>query len=98
MIKRYSRLPKELFAVFFDGSRSSVDDAYELVGSMIVNLKDYIEEPKRFYEFAKANGLQLKVGNSYRVVPVGFYITRDDSGDVRIYERSEFENDFKMKE
>ena len=98
MIKRYSRLPKELFAVFFDGSRSSVDDAYELVGSMIVNLKDYIEEPKRFYEFAKANGLQLKVGNSYRVVPIGFYITRDDSGDVRIYERSEFENDFKIKE
>ena len=98
MIKRYSRLPKELFAVFFDGSRNSVDDAYELVGSMIVNLKDYIEEPKRFYEFAKANGLQLKVGNSYRVVPIGFYITRDDSGDVRIYERSEFENDFKMKE
>ena len=98
MIKRYSRLPKELFAVFFDGSRSSVDDAYELIGSMIVNLKDYIEEPKRFYEFAKANGLQLKVGNSYRVVPVGFYITRDDSGDVRIYERSEFENDFKMRE
>ena len=98
MIKRCSRLPKELFAVFFDGSRSSVDDAYELVGSMIVNLKDYIEEPKRFYEFAKANGLQLKVGNSHRVVPIGFYITRDDSGDVRIYERSEFENDFKMKE
>ena len=98
MIKRYSRLPKELFAVLFDGSRNSVDDAYELVGSMIVNLKDYIEEPKRFYEFAKANGLQLKVGNSYRVVPVGFYITRDDSGDVRIYERSEFENDFKMRE
>ena len=98
MIKRYSRLPKELFAVFFDGSRSSVDDAYELIGSMIVNLKDYIEEPKRFYEFAKANGLQLKVGNSYRVVPIGFYITRDDSGNVRIYERSEFENDFKMKE
>ena len=75
-----------------------MDDAYELVGSMIVNLKDYIEEPKRFYGFAKANGLQLKVGNSYRVVPVGFYITRDDSGDVRIYERSEFENDFKIKE
>ena len=49
MIKKYDRLPKELFAVFFDGSRSSVDDAYELVGSMIVNLKDYIEEPKRFY-------------------------------------------------
>ena len=98
MIKRYSRLPKELFAVFFDGSRNSVDDAYELVGSMIVNLKDYIEEPKRFYEFAKANGLQLKVGNSYRAVPIGFYITRDDSGDVRIYERSEFENDFKIKE
>ena len=98
MIKRYSRLPKELFAVFFDGSRNSVDDAYELVGSMIVNLKDYIEEPKRFYGYAKANGLQLKVGNSYRVVPVGFYITRDDSGDVRIYERSEFENDFKMRE
>ena len=98
MIKRCSRLPKELFAVFFDGSRSSVDDAYELVGSMIVNLKDYIEEPKRFYGFAKANGLQLKVGNSFRVVPVGFYITRDDSGDVRIYERSEFENDFKIKE
>ena len=97
-MKRYSRLPKELFAVFFDGSRSSVDDAYELVGSMIVNLKDYIEEPKRFYGYAKANGLQLKVGNSYRVVPVGFYITRDDSGDVRIYERSEFENDFKMRE
>ena len=98
MIKRYSRLPKELFAVFFDGSRNSVDDAYELVGSMIVNLKDYIEEPKRFYGYAKANGLQLKVGNSYRVVPIGFYITRDDSGDVRIYERSEFENDFKLKE
>ena len=83
---------------FFDGSRSSVDDAYELVGSMIVNLKDYIEEPKRFYGFAKTNGLQLKVGNSFRVVPVGFYITIDDSGEVRIYERSEFENDFKMKE
>ena len=98
MIKKYDRLPKELFAVFFDGSRNSVDDAYELVGSMIVNLKDYIEEPKRFYGYAKANGLQLKVGNSYRVVPVGFYIARDDSGDVRIYERSEFENDFKMKE
>ena len=98
MIKRYSRLPKELFAVLFDGSRESINDAYELVGPMFVNLKDYVEEPKRFYEFAKANGLQLKVGNNFRVVPVGFYITRDDSGDVRIYERSEFENDFKMKE
>ena len=98
MIKKYDRLPKELFAVFFDGSRNSVDDAYELVGSMFVNSKDYIEEPKRFYGYAKANGLQLKVGNSYGVVPVGFYITRDDSGDVRIYERSEFENDFKMRE
>ena len=65
MIKRYSRLPKELFAVLFDGSRNSVDDAYELVGSMIVNSKDYIEEPKRFYGYAKTNGLQLKVGNSY---------------------------------
>ena len=65
MIKRYSRLSRELFAVFFDGSRDSVNDAYELVGSMFVNLKDYIEEPKRFYEFAKINGLQLKVGNSY---------------------------------
>lgn len=53
---------------------------------------------KRCSRLPKANGLQLKVGNSYRVVPVGFYITRDDSGDVRIYERSEFENDFKMKE
>ena len=84
--------------MLFDGSRNSVDDAYELVGSMIVNLKDYIEEPKRFYGYAKANGLQLKVGNSFRVVHVGFYITRDDSGDVRIYERSEFENDFKIKE
>ena len=98
MIKRYSRLPKELFAVLFDGSRESVNDSYELIGSMFVNSKDYIEEPKRFYEFSKTNGLQLKVGNSYRVVPVGFYITRDDSGDVRIYERSEFENDFKMRE
>ena len=96
MTKKYDRLPKELFAVFFDGSKNSVDDAYELVGSMIVNLKDYIEEPKRFY--AKANGLQLKIGSDYRIVPVGFYITRDDSGDVRIYERYEFESDFKVKE
>ena len=98
MIKKYDRLPKELFAVFFDGSRSSVDDAYELVGSMIVNLKDYIEEPKRFYGYAKANGLQLKIGSDYRTVPVGFYITRDNSWNVRIYERSEFESDFKVKE
>ena len=98
MIKRYSRLPKELFAVFFDGSRNSVDDAYELIGSMIVNLKDYIEEPKRFYGYAKANGLQLKIGSDYRTVPVGFYITRDNSWNVRIYERSEFESDFKVKE
>ena len=98
MIKKYDRLPKELFAVFFDGSRSSVDDAYELVGSMIVNLKDYIEEPKRFYGYAKANGLQLKIGSDYRTVPVGFYITRDNSWNVRIYERYEFENDFKVKE
>lgn len=98
MIKKYDRLPKELFAVFFDGSRNSVDDAYELVGSMIVNLKDYIEEPKRFYGYAKANGLQLKIGSDYRTVPVGFYITRDNSWNVRIYERSEFESDFKVKE
>ena len=98
MIKRYSRLPKELFAVLFDGSRNSVDDAYELIGSMFVNSKDYIEEPKRFYEFAKANGLQLKVGNSYQIVPIGFCITRGDNGDVKIYERYEFENDFKLKE
>ena len=98
MIKKYDRLPKELFAVFLDGSRSSVDDAYELVGSMIVNLKDYIEEPKRFYGYAKANGLQLKIGSDYRTVPVGFYITRDNSWNVRIYERYEFENDFKVKE
>ena len=98
MIKKYDRLPKELFAVFFDGSRSSVDDAYELVGSMIVNLKDYIEEPKRFYGYAKANGLQLKIGSDYRTVPVGFYITRDNSWNIRIYERYEFENDFKVKE
>ena len=98
MIKKYDRLPKELFAVFFDGSRNSVDDAYELVGSMIVNLKDYIEEPKRFYGYAKANGLQLKIGSDYRTVPVGFYITRDNSWNVRIYERYEFENDFKVKE
>ena len=98
MIQRCGRLPKELFAILFDGSRESVNDAYELIGSMFVNSKDYIEEPKRFYGFAKANGLQLKVGNSYRVVPVGFYITRDDSGDVRIYERLEFENDFKINE
>ena len=97
-MKRYSRLPKELFAVFFDGSRNSVDDAYELVGSMIVNLKDYIEEPKRFYGYAKANGLQLKIGSDYRIVPVGFYITRDNSWNVRIYERYEFESDFKVKE
>ena len=98
MIKKYDRLPKELFAVFFDGSRESVNDSYELIGSMFVNSKDYIEEPKRFYEFAKANGLQLKVGNNYRVVPIGFYITRGDNGDVKIYERYEFENDFKLKE
>ena len=98
MIKKYDRLPKELFAVFFDGSRNCVDDAYELVGSMIVNLKDYIEEPKRFYGYAKANGLQLKIGSDYRTVPVGFYITRDNSWNVRIYERSEFESDFKVKE
>lgn len=98
MIKKYDRLPKELFAVFFDGSRNSVDDAYELVGSMIVNLKDYIEEPKRFYGYAKANGLQLKIGSDYRIVPIGFYITRDNSWNVRIYERSEFESDFKVKE
>ena len=52
---------------------------------------------KRYSRLTKANGLQLKVGNSFSVVPVGFYITRDDSGDVRIYERSEFENDFKIK-
>ena len=98
MIKKYDRLPKELFAVFFDGSRNSVDDAYELIGSMIVNLKDYIEEPKRFYGYAKANGLQLKIGSDYRTVPVGFYITRDNSWNIRIYERYEFENDFKVKE
>ena len=98
MIKKYDRLPKELFAVFFDGSRSSVDDAYELVGSMVVNLKDYIEEPKRFYGYAKANGLQLKIGSDYRTVPIGFYITRDNSWNVKIYERSEFENDFKVQE
>ena len=98
MTKRCSRFPKELFAVLFDGSRESVNGAYELIGSMFVNSNDYIEEPKRFYGFAKANGLQLKVGNSFRVVPVGFYITRDDSGEVRIYERSEFENDFKINE
>ena len=98
MIKKYDRLPKELFAVFFDGSRNSVDDAYELIGSMIVNLKDYIEEPKRFYGYAKANGLQLKIGSDYRIVPVGFYITRDNSWNIRIYERYEFENDFKLKE
>ena len=98
MRKRYSRLPKELFAVLFDGSRESINDAYELIGSMFVNLKDYIEEPKRFYEFAKINGLQLKVGNSYQIVPIGFYITRGDNGDVKIYERYEFENDFKLKE
>ena len=47
MIKRYSRLPKELFAVLFDGSRESINDAYELIGSMFVNSKDYIEEPKK---------------------------------------------------
>ena len=47
MIKRYSRLPKEFFAVLFDGSRESINDAYELVGSMFVNSKDYIEEPKK---------------------------------------------------
>ena len=98
MIKRYSRLPRELFAVFFDGSRESVNDAYELVGPMLVNLKDYVEEPKRFYEFAKINGLQLKVGNSYQIVPIGFYITRGDNGDVKIYERYEFENEFKLTE
>ena len=98
MIKKYDRLPKELFAVFFDGSRDSIDDSYELIGSMIVNSRDYVEEPKRFYEFAKANGLQLKIGNDYRTVPVGFYITRDNSGNVKIYERYEFESDFKIKE
>ena len=98
MIKKYDRLPKELFAVLFDGSRESINDAYELIGSMFVNSKDYIEEPKRFYEFAKTNGLQLKIGNDYRIVPIGFYITMDNSWNVRIYERSEFESDFKVKE